>query len=102
MTYRLNDQQAVERTLELENLWGQFDPLDVGANLVPSTYVQHVEPVLRVLEGDGDEQELATEIRIIMQNFMGLDWSTEREAEAEVFASRVMAWWRSNWDGSRA
>lgn len=101
MTYQLNAAQRAERTLELENLWGQFDPLGVGAELVPSTYAEHVEPLLRVLEGGGDEQELATEIRIIMQDFMNIEWSSEREAEADVFATRVMAWWRSNWDGSR-
>jgi hypothetical protein len=102
MTHDLNAVQHAERVLELENLWGLFDPLNYGANLVPSSYAQHVEPLLRVLEGGGDEQELATEIRIIMQDFMNLDWSTEREAEANVFATRVMAWWNDGWADSRA
>lgn len=101
MTYQMNAAQHAERTLELENLWGMFDPLNIGSELVSSTYADQVEPLLRVLEGGGEEQELAVEVRIIMQDFMNLDWSTEREAQAEVFASRVMAWWRSNWDGSR-
>lgn len=101
MTHDLDPAGRAARAAELLDLWRMFDPLALGPAAEPDVYDRHVEPLLRVLEAEGDEQELATEIRIVMADFMGIAWSSTREAEAEVFATRVMAWWRSNWSQSR-
>jgi hypothetical protein len=100
MSRELPPAEIEQRAAELRDLWRQFDPLRLGPE-AGDTYDSHVEPLLRVLEGEGDVQELSTEVRIIMQDFMDLDWSSEREAEADVFASRVMAWWNGSWEGTR-
>lgn len=100
MSLELSPQDAEQRAAELRDLWRQFDPLRLGAE-AGDAYDDHVEPLLRVLEGEGDEVELANEVRIIMNDYMQLDWSTEREAEAEVFATRVKAWWNGSWSGTR-
>jgi hypothetical protein len=95
----LNPADAERRSEELAEMWDTFvgGATDQPGETPAEADRGYTEPLFRTLEGGGDEEDLLTELRILVPDFAGIDWTEETEQAGRVFASRIKAWWDANW-----
>ena len=97
---RLEKHQSQQRLQELRDLWNEYDPISVYRHGWPDDwprdeYNSYLRRTLRFLEQDAREREVIHYLRKVVADGMGLQFD---ETEAMIFARRLKAWFKDNWD----
>jgi hypothetical protein len=98
---RLSKADSRERWRQIRALWGEFDPIGVGASeSTRDEYDAYLGPTLRLLERRAPLDELQQYLATITLEHMGLSDSPQFQMARRQFARRLRDWCEAQWPGS--
>ncbi len=97
---RLSKEESRQRWAELRDLWNQYDPIGVMGypNSPKDEYDSYVGWTMRCLEQNVSLNDIVDNIEEIVREGMGLSHFDRNEAN--LYAQRMIDWYRDKWEGT--